>query len=79
MVHLEKFFKNKTGKYLLSVILGLGIASLFRKVCKEKNCVVFKAPPLEDIKDKVYKYEDKCYKYELVSAHCDKTKKILPL
>jgi hypothetical protein len=62
---------------MLSIILGLGIASLFRTVCKDKNCIIFKAPPLDDIKDKVYKYNDKCYKYNPVSVKCDASKKIV--
>ncbi len=38
-MHLSKFFHTTTGKYLMSIILGLGLASLFRKVCKDKNCL----------------------------------------
>jgi len=76
-MYLAKFFHSETGKHMLSIILGLGIASLFRSVCKEKNCIIFKAPPLEDLKDKVYKYNDKCYKYNPVPVKCDASKKIV--
>jgi hypothetical protein len=76
-MYLAKFFHSETGKHMLSIILGLGIASLFRKVCKERNCIVFKAPPLEDLKDKVYKYNNKCYTYNPVSMKCDSKKKIV--
>lgn len=76
-MYLHKFFENKTGKYMLSIILGIGIASLFRKVCKEKNCIVFKAPPLDEIRDKVFKYDKQCYKYKPVATKCDPQKKII--
>ena len=76
-MYLAKFFHSETGKQMLSIILGLGIASLFRNVCKDKNCIIFKAPPLDDIKDKVYKYNNKCYKYNPVSVKCDASKKIV--
>jgi hypothetical protein len=76
-MYLAKFFHSETGKHMLSIILGLGLASLFRKVCKEKNCLIFKAPPLEEIKDKIYKYNDKCYKYNPISSKCDAKKKIV--
>jgi len=76
-MYLHKFFENKTGKYMLSLILGIGIASLFRKVCKEKNCIVFKAPPLEEIKGKIFKYDNQCYKYNPVIVKCDAEKKII--
>jgi len=76
-MYLAKFFHSETGKHMLSIILGLGVASLFRVVCKDKNCIVFKAPPLEDIKGKVYRYNDKCYNYNPVSTKCDANKKIV--
>jgi hypothetical protein len=61
----------------MSILLGLGLASLFRTVCKDKDCIIFHAPPLEEIKDKIYKYDNKCYKYTTKSVVCDKTKKII--
>jgi hypothetical protein len=76
-MYLAKFFHSETGKHMLSIILGLGLASLFRTVCKDKNCIIFKAPPLADIKDKIFKQNDKCYKYTAVSRKCDATKKIV--
>jgi len=77
MVNFGKFFHTETGKYVMSLLLGFGLASLFRNVCKDKNCIIFHAPPLEQIKNKIYKYEDKCYKYETTQTKCNKNKKIV--
>ena len=33
-MHLGKFVHTETGKYLMSILLGFGLASLFRTVCK---------------------------------------------
>ena len=74
-MHLAKFFHTTSGKYIMSILLGFGLATLFRTVCEGKNCIIFKAPPMEDIKDKIYKYQDKCYKYTAVSTKCDAHKK----
>ena len=46
MANLGKFVHTKTGKTIMSIILGLGFASLFRKVCKEYNCIQLYAAPL---------------------------------
>ena len=78
-MHLSKFFETTTGKYMLSIILGFGLASLFRQVCKGKNCLIFQSPPLEDILDNVYKYNNKCYKYTTTSVACDKNKKTIEI
>lgn len=76
-MHLGKFVHTETGKYLMSIILGVGLASLFRTVCKDKNCIIFHAPPLDQIEEKIYKYDNKCYKFTPESRKCDSTKKIV--
>jgi hypothetical protein len=76
-MYLNKFFESNTGRYMMSIILGLGLASLFRTVCKEKNCLLFKAPPLENIEGKVFQFDDQCYRYRPVAARCDAGKQII--
>ena len=67
---ISKVIASDIGKYIISVILGIGLASLFRKVCKDRNCLVFKGPPLVEIKDQVYNHNDKCYKFAEKSVKC---------
>jgi hypothetical protein len=76
-IHLGKFVHTETGKYIMSILLGLGLASLFRAVCKGKGCLQFKAAPLNDFKDKIYKDNNKCVKYSPVATKCDSKKKIV--
>lgn len=77
MVEFGKFVHTQTGKQIMSILLGFGLASLFRTVCKDKNCVIFHAPPLEEIKDKIYSYDNKCYKYVATQTKCAANKKIV--
>jgi hypothetical protein len=70
-MHLGKFVHTETGKTIMSILLGLGLASLFRTVCKDKDCLLFYAPPLDKIKDKIYKSRDNCVKYSQVPTKCD--------
>lgn len=69
-MYLGKFVHTETGKILMSLLLGFGLASLFRKVCKDQNCLAFHAPPLDDFKDKIYKVNGKCVKYVPISSKC---------
>jgi len=71
MLRLSRFLHGETGRVLMSIILGLGLASLFKTVCKGKNCLVYKAPPLDDIDNKIYKFDDKCYSYKSVTTKCN--------
>ena len=72
---MKRFTDSLFGRILISVLLGLGLATLFRKVCKDRKCMVFKAPDISEIKDKIFKYNDKCYQYTEKSESCNSTHK----
>ena len=76
-MHLEKFVHTPTGKVIMSILLGFGLSSLFRIVCKDKDCLIFHAPPLEQIKDKIYKNNGKCVKYNPVATKCSANMKTI--
>lgn len=66
------------GKIIISIILGIGLASLFRKSCESRNCFVFRAPKLEQVESTVYKHDDKCYQFKPKSTKCnDNFKQVL--
>ncbi len=74
MIHL---LQKKYSKYIISLILGIGLGALFRKSCKENNCMIYKVPDLNNIHNRSFKYNNSCYKYELVPGKCNPTKKII--
>ena len=76
-MNISRLLNSKYSKYILSFIIGLGFATLFRKGCNKKNCLVFKAPPPESLEKKEYEFNDKCYTYKKSAVTCDKTKKIV--
>ena len=76
-MHFSKLLHTSTGRYMLSIILGLGLATLFRATCKGKNCVVYNAPPLEEIEGKTFKFDGKCYKYEPTAVSCQTDKEAI--
>jgi hypothetical protein len=77
MSRVRNFIHSDFGKYFMSVILGIGISCLFRKVCNDRNCLVFYAAPFDKIKDQIFKYNDKCYTFEENTSSCDKNIKTL--
>ena len=76
-MYLSKFVSSDTGKYVMSILLGLGLSTLFRSVCKGKQCKYMSAPPLDDIENKIYKFDEKCFKIERNAVKCDKNKQII--
>lgn len=71
MANLGKFVNTKTGKIIMSIILGLGFASLFRKVCKDYNCIQLYAAPFKKIEGKIFQVGDKCVKYNYETTKCE--------
>ena len=59
---LRRLIYSEAGRYIISMLLGLGLATIFRKVCNERNCIIFRGPPLSKVKEQVFKYNNKCYK-----------------
>ena len=68
--------EDNTGRIIISIILGLGLASLFKKVCHGRNCIVIKGPKPKELDNQIYKYEDKCYKYKAKQTKCSKDNNI---
>ena len=72
---IKKIFMSDFGGILISILLGFGLASLFRKTCKGKECIVFKGPPLDEIKDQIYEHEKDCYLFNEHSIKCGNKEK----
>ena len=70
-MNLIKLVESKLGRLIVSVILGLGLATLFRKSCKTKECTIFLAPDIASLKDDIYRYDNKCVKYKEKAVKCD--------
>ena len=68
---VERLFYTKPGSMIFSGLIGLAIALLFSRVCKDKKCIVIHAPPLEDIKDNIYILDGSCYKYTPIATKCE--------
>jgi hypothetical protein len=62
--------EDSTGAILVSVLLGLGLAALFRRVCTGDSCVIIKAPGKAEVAGHVYRIADDCYKYTPYTVPC---------
>jgi hypothetical protein len=70
----SKLVASDTGRIVISIILGIGLATLFKKACNDRNCLVFKSPAIADVKDKVFQHGSQCVTFNEKSIECN-TKK----
>jgi hypothetical protein len=72
---VKKMLNDTGGSIIISIILGLGLAAMFRRACRGDNCMIIKAPSSKEVSKYVYRLDDACYKYtpEVVDCPWPKT------
>lgn len=71
MINLQKLLVTPVGRILLSIILGIGFACMFRTACTDKECIHFQGPVISEIDNKIFKHDEKCYIYVPVTTKCN--------
>ena len=70
-LHLSKFIHTSEGRYLMSVLLGFGLATFFRTTCQGSDCVIRVAPPSRALaSDTIYSFNNKCYSFHKNNITC---------
>lgn len=62
---------------LVSLLLGFGLAALFRPLCKGPECVVLRGPPVNKIRGSVYQFGSKCVEFNTKPVECPKQGEIV--
>ena len=71
MIVDSNMFKNKYSKMILGAVWGFGLAVICRTACHGRNCIIYKAPNPDKIKQNIYEYKEKCYQYTIVNTKCN--------
>jgi hypothetical protein len=58
---------------VISALIGFGIASIFRPLCKGPDCLVLRGPPVSDIRGNVYQFGKKCVEFLPKAVVCPKS------
>jgi hypothetical protein len=62
--------KNPIFGSLVSFMLGLAIVVIIAPICRGKECMIVRAPPIHEVRDSIYHIASKCYKFETVPMDC---------
>lgn len=68
------------GRFILAIILGLGLATLFRKFCNGKKCYNFIGPEQNAIRDQIFSFDsnnNECFIMREKATKCNNKSKTI--
>ncbi len=76
-MNIKRLLYGTYSEYIIAILLGFGLATMFRKACKERSCLVFKGPKIDKMTNKTFKYDGKCYTFTPEIGSCREEKQTL--
>jgi hypothetical protein len=73
-----EFLKSETFKSLGSLILGVGLMAILKPMCKGDDCIIQKAPPVDEVVKSTYQIGSKCYQFKTQQIVCPERGAIEP-
>ncbi len=77
---LKNILHTNIGKIILSILLGLGLSTIFRQVCNSRDCYKFIGPKHNELRDKIFASDSektKCYTLVEENIPCGSKSKTL--
>lgn len=77
---LKNLLHTNIGKIILSILLGLGLSTIFRQVCNSRDCYKFIGPHHNALRDKIFASDTektKCYTLVEENIPCGSKSKTL--
>jgi|TARA_B110000208_G_scaffold151771_1_gene183420 hypothetical protein len=71
MKFINNIENSPYAKIIISIIWGLGLAAIFRKVCKGRSCIIIKSPNVKEFEKGVYDFDNKCYTFKSKVTNCE--------
>ncbi len=74
MYDLDAIVKVPGLMTIISLVIGFGLACIFRPLCKGPECLIIRGPPVADIRGAVYQFGAKCVEFVPKPIECPKDK-----
>ena len=55
---------------IISIVLGFGLAAIFRPLCKGPDCLIIRGPPVNEVRGAVYQFGSKCVEFDAKAVEC---------
>jgi hypothetical protein len=65
-----EFLKSDTFNTIGSLILGIGVIAVLKPICKGDDCIIQKAPSVDEVTKSTYQMSNKCYQFKTTPITC---------
>jgi hypothetical protein len=77
--NIGRLLNSTLGKILLSILLGLGLSTIFKQSCSGQSCITYHGPILGQVEGKTYQYGERCYTYTIAPIQCSTVRRSVDL
>lgn len=67
---IAQILHTKVFGIMVSFMLGIAIVMVVTPMCRGKDCMIVKAPPINEVTHSIYHIASKCYKFEAIPMEC---------
>ena len=67
---IQQYLSKPAIRTAVMILLGIGLAAIFRTTCEDERCVVIRAPDPANVENQVFKYADGCYRFQAKIVPC---------
>jgi hypothetical protein len=79
MINFSEFMSRPGVCTILSILLGFGLAAIFRPLCKGPDCLIIRGPPVSEIRGSVYQFGSKCVEFDAKPVECPNKTSNIPI
>jgi hypothetical protein len=67
---INRAVSHPIGAVVVSVVLGLGLAALFKRTCVDGRCIIVRGPNVHETALHTYRLGEDCYRYTARPSPC---------
>ena len=75
MLDLMELMEHPRIAFILSCVIGFGLAAMMRPLCKGPDCIIIRGPDVVKFQNTVYQIGEGCYEFKVKPVFCPADKK----
>jgi len=70
MLDLMGIMEHPRLAFIISCVIGFGLAAIMRPICKGPDCIIIRGPEVVKFQNTVYQFGESCYEFKVKPVTC---------